>query len=175
MTLSKSVIAKEQDRNEVIKTIARLLQRLAKLYMVPGWTEENAVILAEWTFDNYLYEEMGTIIQCLENPPDTYDERGLKENNWRLTPDRIQRWMAVVLEKQAAQREAEHQKLKNAEIKEPLPDVDYESFKKRLAEGAALKEVKSEPWLKGGDDYSKFKAQRMAHQLKEEQNREGNE
>lgn len=150
--------------------------RLAKLYQVPNFDTENAVYLSEWTYDNYQWEDLETITGVLTNPPTTQDERGNTETNWRITPDRIQRWMAVVLDQKAAQREAEHNKIKSAS-KEKLPDVDYEGFKKRLAEGTALNEIKSDPWLKGDDAYNKFRAQRFKQQIEKEkpQNQDGNE
>src|SRR5690242_6503034 len=90
--LSKDVILKEQDPKEVTKHIAILLNRLGKLYLIPGFTEENAVILAEWVYDNYKFEELKIVTRCLNNPPTTKDEQGRTETNWRLTPDRIQKW-----------------------------------------------------------------------------------
>jgi len=141
--------------------------RLQKLYQVPNFDADNAVYLAEWTYDNYQWEDLDTIMTVLKNPPPTQDERGNTESNWRLTPDRIQRWMAIILDKKAAEREAEHNKLK-AVSNEKLPDVDYESFRKRLEEGTALREVKSDPWLKGDDAYSKFRAQRLKESISSE-------
>lgn len=153
--------------------------RLQKLYQVPNFDADNAVYLAEWVYDNYQWEDLDTIMIVLKSPPPTQDERGNTESNWRLTPDRIQRWMAVILEKKAADREAEHQKMKNSESKEPLPEVNYEEFKKRLAEGNALREVKSDPWLKGDDAYSKFRADRLRQEMlrnkPDTQNQDGND
>jgi len=162
--LSKDVILKEQpDRLEVIKTIAGVIDRLGKLYLIPGWTQENAVILAEWVFDNYKYEALEDVISCLKNPPQTTDEHGRIESNWRLTPDRIQKWMAVQLEKTAMQRESEHNKVKNS-FKEPIPDIDYKAYAKRIEEGKALQDDKSKLWYED-PEYKKFKAERMQQQL----------
>lgn len=152
--------------------------RLQKLYQVPNFDTDNAVYLAEWIYENYQWDHLDTIMTVLKNPPTTQDERGNTESNWRLTPDRIQRWMTVILDKKAAEREAEHNKLK-ASSKEKLPDVDYESFRKRLEEGTALREVKSDAWLKGDDAYGKFRAQRLQKEIQKEghetQNQDGNE
>ena len=97
-----------------------LLQRLSKLYQIPNWTEENAVILTEWIHENYKFETLDTIIQVLTNPPNT------GQKNWRLTPDTIQEWMAIQLEKEAEEREKEHEK-KKLQAKEEIifPDVDF--------------------------------------------------
>lgn len=103
------ILAEQPDKKEVIKTIAKLLQRLSKLYQLPNWSEENAVILAEWVFDTYRYDSMDDLIECLSKPPQTYDEHGNIESNWRLTPDRIQKWMSVQLEKTAIKRENHRQ------------------------------------------------------------------
>jgi hypothetical protein len=117
----------QPDKKEVIRVISHLLQRLSKLFQLPNWQEENAVYLAEWIFDNYKFDSLDDVIKCLQNPPDT------GEKNWRLTPDTIRQWMAVVLEKTAIKREEEHKILKETTI-EPIVDIDYEAFKKRIAE-----------------------------------------
>lgn len=157
--LSKDVILKEQDPKEVIKHIAVLLNRLGKLYLIPGFTEENAVILAEWVYDNYQYEELKIVTRCLNNPPTTHDEQGRVENNWRLTPDRIQKWMQIELEKLALDRENENKKLKES-FKEPLPGIDYESYKQRINQGLALQDEKKKTGFED-PEYLKFKAERM--------------
>lgn len=157
--MSKSVILKEQDKLEIIKRVANILNRLGKLYMVPGWSDENAVILAEWVYDNYSYETLSAVESCLQNPPQTLDEHGRVENNWRLTPDRIQKWMSVQLEKEAIAREKEHAKYKEL-YKEELSVIDYESFKKRVDEGKALQDpVKTTGF--DNPEYLAYKAERM--------------
>jgi hypothetical protein len=160
--LSKSAILKEQDSKEVIKHIAGLLDRLGKLYLIPGWTLEHAVILSEWVFDNYKFEELETVTKCLNNPPQTLDENGKIENNWRLTPDRIQKWMSVQLDKVAAERENDLKKYKQLGT-EVLPSVDYESYKKRIAEGTALQDEHKGHWSQD-PKYLELKAERYKKQ-----------
>lgn len=161
--LSKSVILREQDKIAVIKRIAHLLDRLGKLFMVPGFTEEHAVILAEWVYDNYQFERLEAVEVCLQNPPQTLDEHGRVENNWRLTPDRIQKWMALQLEKESIAREKEHAKFKE-QHKEELSNVDYNSFKLRLEKGEALKDPKPDnPFT--APDYMEYKAKRAAQEI----------
>lgn len=155
--MSKDVILKEQDSKEVIKHLALLLNRLGKLYLIPGWNEENAVILAEWVYDNYKFEQLSVVTKCLNNPPHT------EENNWRLTPDLIQKWMAIELEKVAQQREEENKKYKD-QFKEPLPEINYDSFKKRIENGTALQDEKKKGWQ--DPEYLKFKEERMRQNLK---------
>lgn len=121
------MIIREQDRAEVIKRLAYMLARLSTLYQIPNFGSTNAVFLAEWILDNYGWEELWTIEAVLKNPP--RDD----EKNWRLTPDTITKWMSKKLEQVAESREAELAKYKESH-KDALPEIDYEAFKKRLAE-----------------------------------------
>lgn len=71
--------------------------------------------------DNYKFETLETIKACLRNPPPT------KDPNWRLTPDTINAWFEVELEKQAEQLEKEHQKRKESELRLSLAEsIDKE-------------------------------------------------
>lgn len=111
----------QSDKFEVLKSIASLLQRLAKLYQIPNWSEENAILLAQWIFDNFKYETFETIRECLYNPPIT------GQKNWRLTPDTITEWMVLKLDEVAIKREAEHERNKQIEQDNNdyiLPDFD---------------------------------------------------
>lgn len=98
----------------------------------------------------------------MENPPIVEDKI------YRLTPDVVTQWMANALEKEAAKRETELKKYKQ-QFTEKLPDVDYDSFRKRLAEGTALKDNKPKHW-KDDPDYQKFKNERMLNHAKEDLN-----
>lgn len=118
------ILREQQDNTEVIKVIAKLLQRLAGLYQIPNWSEERSVVLAEWVAEYYAFEETESICRVLTTPPPLEDANP----NWRLTPDTIRAWMSVELERTAERREREHEKTKVD--KEPLPGVDYEAFKK---------------------------------------------
>jgi len=150
--------------------------------MIPGWTEDNSVLLAEWTLDNYGHEDIETITKCLSDPPLTKTETGITDTNWRLTPDRVQKWMAIVIEQESIAREKEHDRLKKIEKDswvEPVKDVNYAEYLKRVEDGTHLREVKSDPWLKGDDAYSRFKAQRAQKEAlnnpPKDQKAEGNE
>jgi hypothetical protein len=163
--LSESVILKEQNRESVIIFVAQLINRLGKLYQIPGSSDEHSVILAEWVYDNYKFESLEAVKECLRNPPETFDEQGRKENNWRLTPDRIQKWMTVILEREAIKREKENEKLK-LDFKDELPMIDYESYKKRIENGEALRyEPKIEQQAANAgfmdEGYLKFKKERL--------------
>lgn len=152
MTLSKSVILKEQDSKEVLKRVSNLVHRVARLYQIPSWNEESSVTLAEWICNEYRYEALESVEDCLMNPPSGDGK------TWRLTPDTIREWMLPQLEKAALELERENAKYKE-QVKEPLPKVDYESFKKRLESGEALKDHNI-PNGFGDEGYLKYKAER---------------
>lgn len=151
------MVLAEQDRGQTIKLICFLLQRLSKLYQLPNWTDENALILAEWIFDNYKFDSLDDVITCLKNPPATGNK------NWRLTPDTIQEWMTITLEKRADTRENEVKKLKES-FKEPLPDIDYEAFKKKIETDGIPGEIERET----NHDYEKFRMEYLAKKPKQD-------
>lgn len=110
------------------------------------WSEENSVLLAEWTYENYKYEEVQIVTRVLNNPPQT------DSKSWRLTPDTIREWMTIELDKVAEKREQRHNEKKMLTPETPIGGVNYESYKKRLEEG----------WLDRSDrtqdeGYEKFK------------------
>lgn len=103
------------------------------MYQVPNFDEESAFILVEWLLDEYKYEPIEVVIDCLTHPPHT------GEKNWRLTPDTIRGWMAIALEKEAERKEREHDKAKSeyretqgGEISEETQRL-INAFLKRLA------------------------------------------
>ena len=114
-TLMPNTVLREQPKSEAAKHISALLDRLARLYQVPNWDEMNAILLTEWTMDNYPAEMMETITRALTRP------KG-ETKVWRLTPDTIGEWMAFQLEKEAAEREKEVHNNKNATIEIQWPD-----------------------------------------------------
>jgi len=155
------LVLAEQDKGQTINLISYLLQRLSKLYQLTNWTEENAVFLAEWIFDNYKYDSLDDVITCLRNPPHTENKQ------WRLTPDTVKEWMKIVLENRADQRETENKKLKE-NFKDKLEMVDYDAFKAKI-ENEGLpenKKVKSDP------DYEKFRMQYLIEKGKEKAEQE---
>jgi hypothetical protein len=119
------MVLAEQDKTQSIKLIAYLLQRLSKLYQLTNWTEDNAVFLAEWIYDNYRFDALDDIITCLRNPPHTENKQ------WRLTPDTIKEWMKIILTEKAEKRETENEKLKET-FKDTIDSIDYEAFKKKI-------------------------------------------
>ncbi len=126
-SLKPGAILKAQDKDKSIMFISLLLMKTAMLYQIPNWGEQQSVVLADWIYHTYHYDKLDSVIKTLNSPP-IGDEK-----NWRLTPDTIQKWMEVELEKEAANRERE---IYNAKQQE-LNDVDL-----LLIE--ALKETKEE-------------------------------
>lgn len=151
------MVLAEQDKGQTIKLICFLLQRLSKLFQLPNWTDENALILSEWIFDNYKFDSLDDVITCLKNPPAT----GAK--NWRLTPDTIQEWMTIILEKRAEKREAEVKKLKE-DFKDPLPVIDYDKFKAKIETEGIPGEKKRET----NSEYEKFRMEYLLKKSKEQ-------
>lgn len=153
MTLSKSVILKEQDSKEVIKRVSHLVHRVARLYQIPNWNEESSVILAEWICNEYRYEALKSVEDCLMNPP-TGDGK-----TWRLTPDTIREWMIPQLERAADLRERENAVMKESH-KDPLPGIDYEAYKLRVHDQLNNEPSKAEKAGFMDEGYQKYKAER---------------
>jgi len=159
--LKTEIILAEQDKGETITLIAYLLQRLSKLYQLSNWTDDNAVFLAEWIYDNYKFDSLDDIIACLRNPPHTENKQ------WRLTPDTIQEWMAIILDKRADRREAENKELKET-FKEPLTNINYDAFKTKIeTEG-----LPSEPKVETDQQYEKFRMDYLIKKQREEQSKQ---
>lgn len=152
-SLKAGVIAKEQpNKQALIAQICARLLRLVKLYQIPNFDEEAAVLLAEDTLERFQYEPIETILRCLDSPPST------GEKNWRLTPDTISTWMQITIEKDAEERERINQLYKTKDAQEMYTSADIpehvnqliEEYKAKLKEGikpiAPLteKEVKQE-------------------------------
>lgn len=150
------MVLAEQDKGQTIKLTAYLLQRLSKLYQLSNWTEDNAVFLAEWIYDNYKYDSLDDIISCLKNPPHTDNKQ------WRLTPDTIKEWMRIILEEKADKREVENKKLKET-FKDPLEDIDYDAFKIKIEKEGLPGESKNKP----DPQYEKFRMEYLANKKTE--------
>lgn len=123
------VLREQPDKVATIEQIAKMLHQLAKLYQIPNWDGENAVLLAKWILGKYECEPLEVVIDCLVNPPIT------KDKNWRLTPDTIQEWFAIKLDEQAQKREADYQKEKQRlkELENQVPANNWPDFDKLLA------------------------------------------
>lgn len=154
------ILNEQPDKGAAIELIANLLANIATLWQIPNWTANNSVLLAEWVFQTYKYEPLETIFKCLQNP------RVGDDKIYRLTPDVVTKWMSDTLDEAAATREAELKKYK-AQFAEKLPDIDYDSFKKRLAEGTALRSDKPKHW-KDDAGYLAFKNERMLKHIKDD-------
>lgn len=155
--LSKTdLVLAEQDKGQTITLLSYLLQRLSKLYQLTNWTEENAVFLAEWIFDNYKYDPLDDVITCLRNPPHTENKQ------WRLTPDTIKEWMKIILTERAEKRETENERMKEA-FKDPLKEIDYSAFKTKIEAEGLPNEKKKEV----DPQYEKFRMEYLVKKQKE--------
>lgn len=121
------VINEQPDKEATIAQIASMLMQLSKLYQVPNFTGENAVLLAKWIIGQYKFEPLDVVLDCLVNPPRT------GEKNWRLTPDTIQEWFSIRLEEQAVKREKEYQKEKQRLREQESTPPNFPDFDKLLA------------------------------------------
>lgn len=156
-TQGSVVLQEQKDKELTIELIANMLKRLAMLYQVPNFMNENAVLLAQWIMQTYLYETLEVVVQCLEKPPATV------EKNWRLTPDTIQIWFKIKLDEIAKEREYEYQKEKKR-LKEMQadPETNWPDFKKLLSgtwyEDAEKGRVKEAEYQKFKEDRAKSEA-----------------
>jgi len=113
----KSIILKEQtDKKEVLKNLVYLLNRIAKLYQIPNFDNENSVLLASWIYETYQYDQFDTIENALTNP------KPLDNNAFRLTPDIVAQWISIELDNKAMKLEQEHQKNKSKTIEFTAPE-----------------------------------------------------
>lgn len=104
--------------------IASLLIRIAKVYQIPNFDEECALLLAIDTIERFKYDPVEVLVKCLTKPPHT------GQKNWRLTPDTISEWMAITLETEAGNLEREHQNQKTKKIEfEVKTDISPETEK----------------------------------------------
>lgn len=146
---------------EAMKQIAYALQRLALLYQIPNWTENNSVLLAEWVYDNYKYSSLELILSALRNPD--YELRGT-DKNYRLTPDNIKIFMQKALEKDAEQREKEVKKLGVGDKElivtyEVTPETEklIEEYKEAIKkiDLKSVRPMSEAEWLKEGQEKPK--------------------
>lgn len=119
-----SVILREQkDKGITLELIATMLKRLAMLYQIPNFVNENAVLLAQWIMETYKFETLEVIVECLDSPPKT------GEKNWRLTPDTIESWFAIKLEEIIKRKERAYElekiRIKEEESKQPPNFPDF--------------------------------------------------
>ena len=120
------MVLREQPNKPILEThIASLLIRIAKMYQIPNFDEESALILAVDTIERFQYDPVDVLVKCLTKPPHT------GQKNWRLTPDTISEWMAITLETEADNLEREHRKAKSVQLEFEVPqDISIETQKK---------------------------------------------
>lgn len=127
------------DKDAIITVIAAAIDKMAGMYQVPNWKTALAVDLAEWTYLNYQFEELETIVSAITKAP-TGDDRV-----YRMTPDVIAEWMTIALEKRAEDRETQHNKEKKKPI--TLGDVLTEEQMNTLADTVKDSKIKAVPKL----------------------------
>jgi len=87
-----------------IQAISDALLRIGTLYQIPNFSEANALILAEWTADNYKHKTLELILDALKNPAIIYED-GNVTRSWRLTPETVAIW----IEKRSTEQETKRQ------------------------------------------------------------------
>jgi hypothetical protein len=153
-SLKPGTILKEQPNKETLEGhIASLLIRIAKMYQIPNFDEESALILAIDTIERFQYDPVDVLVKCLTSPPST------GEKNWRLTPDTISEWMSITLEREADRIEREHQNVKMKKVEFEVPaDTTPETEKMIQDFMNSLSDFKKVPAL--SEDYIKENGQR---------------
>jgi len=134
--------------------------RIAKLYQVPNFDEESALILAVDTIERFQYDPVEVLVKCLTSPPST------GEKNWRLTPDTISEWMSITLEREADRIEKELTKNKSKSIEFEVPtDISKETEKKIQDYINSLSDFKKVPSLSEDHirEYGQHKPKKVSH------------
>jgi hypothetical protein len=132
------VLREQANKPQLEAHIASLLIKIAKMYQVPNFDEESALLLAIDTIDRYQYDPVDVLVKCLERPPST------GQKNWRLTPDTISEWMVIALEREADRLERAHQnkKTEKAEI-EANPEISQETEKMERTAKLLIRKAKN--------------------------------
>jgi len=129
----------------VIKSLVKLLKRIAMLYQVPGFTDENALELADWILERYPNELGDTVMRALKNPPVITNRHDERESQWRLTPDTVAKWISIEIERTAIELEIEASKFN--ENKGPLTEAEMTPMSKQTEELLSnfVRELKQPP------------------------------
>lgn len=108
-----------------IGLISSALLRLAKLYQIQLFDETNALLLAEWTAENFQHKTLDLILNALKNPPTIYEDGNISRS-WRLTPETIKSWIdkrSIEIEEIRIKKENEEKAKTEIEFPEIAPDV----------------------------------------------------
>lgn len=106
--------------------IKDMLLRIAKLYQIPNFDAEGAVLLAEWVLDEYKHSSFELIKRALNSPPRT------GEKSWRLTPETITEWIEVTRERMITETQ---QKESDERLNKPITEGDIkDETEKKLNE-----------------------------------------
>jgi len=88
---------------------------VASLYQIKDFGPQNALLLSEWIYENYKYEQLETVIECLRAPNSSGDKI------WRLTPDTINDWISRSIDRLSEQREREIHNAKHEKVESEWP------------------------------------------------------
>jgi hypothetical protein len=156
-----NTVLKEQPNKPALDAhIASLLLRIAKMYQIPNFDEESALLLAGDTIERFKYDPVDVLVKCLTSPPST------GEKNWRLTPDTISEWMSITLEREADRIEKELTKNKSKAIEFEVPtDISKETEKKIQDYINSLSDFKKVPSLSEDHirEYGQHKPKKLSH------------
>ena len=98
--------------------------RIGTLYQIPNFSEANALILAEWTAENYKHKTLALILDALKNPTIVYED-GNVTRSWRLTPETVAIWIEKKSTDEAQKRQLEETRKAHAELN-AAPDLSPE-------------------------------------------------
>lgn len=129
-TISVGKILKEQDEASTLLVLTGMVDRLVRLYQIPGFVKGQDVELADWIYEKYKFETFDFVHSVLKSPPDIYNEEGQLITNWRLTPDTISKWIVKALDKQIDLRE-------NAAYRQEQETTQIHDLKEQYARMAA--------------------------------------
>ena len=107
---------RQQPQQQTETEIMDCLLRLAKLYQIPNFDAESAVLLAEWVMDEYKHTHFEIVKQALTRPP---LPKQSDNKSWRLTPETIGDWIEVT-----RTRIIEDQQRKESEARQSKP-IEY--------------------------------------------------
>lgn len=141
-SLRPGTVLREQPQADVCKQLCALLNRLGKLYAIPNWDADSALLLAEWIMEEYKFEQIETVVKALGSP-----QVNTADKTWRLTPDVIAKWVELEIDRQAAKTEKEKHNEGFKEVKNEWPEERLKEWKELISEV----EVKKVPSLSEED------------------------
>jgi len=106
------------------------LLRIGTLYQIPNFSEANALILAEWTAENYKHKTLALILDALKNPAIIYED-GNVARSWRLTPETVAIWIEKRSTEQETKRQLEETREAHAKL---LPSTPFSEATEKMVQ-----------------------------------------